>query len=170
MDAALKSAIKAVESEFNTKASEFRGQSSIQLAPEHIVAACTLLKNEHNFEILVGLSAVDYWPEREPRFHIVYQFLSLAQNIRLEVRVTLDGDEPHLPTVIDVYPVANWYERELWDMFGIRVDGHPDLRRILMPEDWEGHPLRKDYPLDYEEVQFTFNFEEIELRKPRPKD
>lgn len=170
MDAALKSAIKALDAQFGAQASEFRGQSSVLLAPEHIVEACKLLKGEHAFELLAGLSAVDYWPEREPRFHIIYQFLSLAKNIRLEVRVTLDGDEPHLPTVHKIYPVANWYERELWDMFGIRVDEHPDLRRILMPEDWEGHPLRKDYPLDYEEVQFTFNFEEIELRKPRPSD
>jgi len=170
MDPALKPAIHALKKQFSAKASEFRGQSSLLLAPEHIVEAFTLLKKEHGFEMLAGMSAVDYWPEREPRFHIIYQFLSLAKNIRLEIRVPLNGDEPELPSVHKVYGVANWYERELWDMFGIRVQDHPDLRRILMPEDWEGHPLRKDYPLDYEEVQFSFNFEEIDLRKPRPKD
>jgi NADH-quinone oxidoreductase subunit C len=88
----------------------------------------------------------------------------------LELRVPLNGDEPTMDSVIPVFPNANWHERELWDMFGIRFNTHPDLRRILMPEDWVGHPLRKDYPLDYEEVQFTFNFDEIELRKPRPRD
>ena len=95
---------------------------------------------------------------------------AMKKKMRLEVRVPLDGDEPVMDSVIAVYPVANWHERELWDMFGIRFNNHPDMRRILMPEDWVGHPLRKDYPLDYEEVQFSFNFEEIEQRKPRPQD
>ena len=90
--------------------------------------------------------------------------------MRLEVRVPLDGNEPVLNSVTSIYPNANWFERELWDMFGIHIEGHPDLRRILMPYDWEGHPLRKDYPLGYEEVQFTFNYEEILNRKPRPKE
>ena len=120
--------------------------------------------------MLAALSAVDYWPEEAPRFHVVYQYLSLAKNIRLEIRVPLASEEIKIDSLSSIYPVANWFERELWDMFGIHVNNHPDLRRILMPADWEGHPLRKDYPLDYEEVQFTFNFEEIESRKPRPKD
>jgi NADH-quinone oxidoreductase subunit C len=84
--------------------------------------------------------------------------------------VPLEGNDPEMPSLIEVYPNANWFERELWDMFGLRFTGHPDLRRILMPFDWEGHPLRKDYPLGYEEVQFTFNYEDIEVRKPRPKE
>jgi NADH-quinone oxidoreductase subunit C len=113
---------------------------------------------------------VDYWPQTEPRFHVVYQFNSYSKHIRITVRVPLDGNEPVMDTVTGVYPNANWLERELWDMFGIRFEGHPDLRRILMPFDWEGHPLRKDYPLGYEEVQFTFNYDEIDQRKPRPKE
>jgi NADH-quinone oxidoreductase subunit C len=82
----------------------------------------------------------------------------------------LNGNAPSLSTIEGVYPNANWHEREIWDMFGIRFEGHSDLRRILMPEDWEGHPLRKDYPLGYEEVQFTFNYDEIDARKPYAKE
>ena len=80
------------------------------------------------------------------------------------------GINPTIPTVSHIYRNANWRERELWDMFGIKALGHPDLRRILMPADWEGPPLRKDYPLGYEEPQFTFNFDEIDLRKPYAKE
>jgi NADH-quinone oxidoreductase subunit C len=83
--------------------------------------------------------------------------------------VPLNGDYPSLPTIVDLYPNANWFEREIWDMFGIRFDDHPDLRRILMPYDWEGYPLRKDYPLGYEEPQFTFNYDEIYRHKHHPK-
>jgi NADH-quinone oxidoreductase subunit C len=75
-----------------------------------------------------------------------------------------------MPSLTGVYLNANWFERELWDMFGIHSEGHPDLRRIIMPADWVGHPLRKDYPLGYEEVQFTFNYEDIDLRKPYARE
>ena len=162
--------LKALETEFAAQASEYQGQTKVVVAAERIVAALTALRDQHGFEMLAALSAVDYWPQREPRFHVVYEMKAMKKQLRLEVRVPLDGDEPVMDSVIEVYPVANWHERELWDMFGIRFNNHPDLRRILMPEDWVGHPLRKDYPLDYEEVQFSFNFEEIEQRKPRPQD
>jgi len=162
--------IKALEKDFEAQASEYQGQTKVVVPAEHIVAALTALRDQHGFEMLAALSAVDYWPQREPRFHVVYEMKAMKKQLRLEVRVPLDGDEPVMDSVIEVYPVANWHERELWDMFGIRFNNHPDLRRILMPEDWVGHPLRKDYPLDYEEVQFSFNFEEIEQRKPRPQD
>jgi NADH-quinone oxidoreductase subunit C len=85
------------------------------------------------------------------------------------LRTRLDNASPVMPTLTGVYPNANWKEREIWDMFGITFEGHPDPRRILMPSDWEGHPLRKDYPLGYEEVQFTFNYDEIHQRKPYAK-
>jgi len=170
MPAELKAVVKQLEQAFNAEASEFRGQTRLLISPEHIREAARALRDKHGFERLVALSAVDYWPERKPRFHVVYEFHALKNNLRLELRVPLKGDEPALDSIIEVYAAANWHERELWDMFGIHINEHPDLRRILMPEDWVGHPLRKDYPLDYEEVQFSFNFEEIDLRKPRPKD
>lgn len=170
MDAQLESIMSDLEQQFGASRSEFREQAKLLLAPQHIVAAATALRDQHGFEMLSALSAVDYWPQRTPRYHAVYEFKSLAKNLRVEVRVPLDGDDPELDSITAVYPNANWHERELWDMFGLKIQNHPDLRRILMPADWTGHPLRKDYPLGYEEVQFSFNFEEIEERKPRPKD
>jgi NADH-quinone oxidoreductase subunit C len=95
---------------------------------------------------------------------------SLAHNRMIGLRVPLDGNAPTIPSITAIYANANWFERELWDMFGIRFDGHPDLRRLVMPYDWVGHPLRKDYPLGYEEVQFSFNFDEIDVRKPYAKE
>lgn len=170
MNPALQTVVQALKKSFGAKGSEFRDQAKAVVPADQIVAAAKALRDQHGFNMLAALSAVDYWPQREPRFHIVYEFKNIAQKARLEVRVPLNGDEPELNSISEIFPNANWHERELWDMFGIRMQNHPDLRRILMPEDWVGHPLRKDYPLGYEEVQFTFNFEEIEQRKPRPRD
>ncbi|MBW8010774.1 MAG: NADH-quinone oxidoreductase subunit C [Chloroflexi bacterium] len=170
MDKALKSAIKDINKRFEAQETEFRGLVSLVVAPEHIVQVCSTLREKHHFEMLSSQTAVDYWPQEKPRFHLIYQFNSYAQKARLEVRVPLDGDSPVVNSVVSVFPNANWHEREIWDLFGIRFEGHPDLRRILMPHDWEGYPLRKDYPLGYEEVQFTFNYDEINRRKPKPKD
>jgi NADH-quinone oxidoreductase subunit C len=170
MNSPLQIIVQDLEKTFGAQGSEFRGQASLLVPPGHILAAARALRDKHGFAMLAALSAVDYWPQRQPRFHVVYQFKNIPQKSRLEVRVPLDGDEPELASISEVFPNANWHERELWDMFGLKITNHPDLRRILMPEDWAGHPLRKDYPLGYEEVQFTFNFEEIEQRKPRPKD
>lgn len=169
MDAHLDAATQAIQERFAGQASEFRGQVSLLLAVQHIVEACRTLRDEFGFDMLSGETAVDYWPAQEPRFHLVYMLYSLQHNVRLILRVPLDGNSPSLPTLESVYPNANWHEREIWDMFGIRFEGHSDLRRILMPADWEGHPLRKDYPLGYEEVQFSFNYDEIDTRKPYAK-
>jgi NADH-quinone oxidoreductase subunit C len=98
------------------------------------------------FTFLAELTAADFWP-REPRFELVYILVSFTRRARLRVRVRLDGHDPRVTTVCDVWPAANWLEREVWDLFGIVFDGHPDPRRLLMPEDWEGYPLRKDYPV-----------------------
>jgi len=170
MNKSLDAAVKATVKKFNAQQSEFRGEISLVVGPEKIVETAEFLKKEHKFNQLASQTAVDYYPQLEPRFHVVYQFNSTTKKMRLEVRVPLDGNEPEMPTLEGVFPNANWFERELFDMFGISFEGHSDQRRILMPHDWEGHPLRKDYPLGYEEVQFTFNYEEIELRKPKPKD
>jgi NADH-quinone oxidoreductase subunit C len=104
------------------------------------------------FDVLMDLTAVDYsrFPGREdgPRFEVVYHLYSLPHNHRLRVKVRVDEDEPVVPSAVPLWPIANWLEREVWDMFGIRFDGHPDLRRLLMYEEFVGHPLRKDYPIN----------------------
>jgi NADH-quinone oxidoreductase subunit C len=169
MDKNLQPIVEQLEKEFGLTASEYRGEASLVLPAEKIVAACQRMQGL-GFEMLSALSAVDYWPEEQPRFHVIYEFTSVSKALRLEIRVPVPGINPSVPTVSAIYRNANWRERELWDMFGIKAKGHPDLRRILMPADWEGHPLRKDYPLGYEEPQFTFNFDEINLRKPYAKE
>jgi NADH-quinone oxidoreductase subunit C len=169
MDVHLQSAIQAIKEKYNAQESQCGDEVSLLTAPEHIAEACRTLRDEFEFNFLSDETASDYWPEEGPRFHVVYQLYSHRHNLRLCLRVPLNGDYPSLPTIVDLYPNANWFEREIWDMFGIRFDGHPDLRRILMPYDWEGYPLRKDYPLGYEEPQFTFNYDEIYQHKHHPK-
>jgi NADH-quinone oxidoreductase subunit C len=169
MDNKLQPIVEELQKEFGVTASEYRRAASLVLPAEKIVVACQKMQ-ALGFELLSALTAVDYWPQEQPRFHVVYEFTSVSKNLRLEMRVPVPGINPTVPTVSHIYRGANWRERELWDMFGIKAEGHPDLRRILMPADWEGHPLRKDYPLGYEEPQFTFNFEEINLRKPYAKE
>jgi NADH-quinone oxidoreductase subunit C len=170
MDNTLEKIVEALKKDFGLSFEEFRGEAHVLVPPEQIVNVITSLRDEHEFALLSALTAVDYWPQQEPRFHVVYQLTSITHNLSIQLRVPVTATSPVIPTVSGVFASANWREREIWDMFGIRIDGHPDLRRILMPADWEGHPLRKDYPLGYEEPQFTFNFEEIDLRKPRAKE
>jgi NADH-quinone oxidoreductase subunit C len=98
------------------------------------------------FAFLAELTAADFWP-REPRFELIYVLVSLVHRRRVRLKVRLHGNDAHVATVTDVWPAANWLEREVWDLFGIAFDGHPDPRRLLMPEDWTGFPLRKDYPV-----------------------
>jgi NADH-quinone oxidoreductase subunit C len=170
MDEKLQPAVTALQERLGAEASEFRGETTLLVPAERIIEACQALRDEFAFDMLINETAVDYWPQEAPRFHVVYLLYSMQNNVILTLRAPLTNADPRLHTLEGLYPNANWYERELWDMFGIRFDGHSDLRRILMPHDWEGHPLRKDYPLGYEEVQFTFNFDEIDLRKPYAKD
>jgi NADH-quinone oxidoreductase subunit C len=135
---------------------ELFGEVSLRVSRDRIAEICTYLRDEASFELLADLSGVDFLgvaPAAE-RFLIAYHFLSLSQNVRLRLRVFLaEGDET-VPSVTGVYPTAEWQEREAYDFFGIVFEGHPDLRRILMPDDWEGHPHRKDYPLGGTKVEF----------------
>jgi NADH-quinone oxidoreductase subunit C len=150
---------------------DFRDQTTVLLDRDSIIPACRFLRDDPDldFNLLAALTAVDYWPE-EPRFTVVYQLYSMSQKIFLGLRVPLHSDAAEVATVEVVYPNANWHEREVFDLFGITFKDHSDMRRILMPHDWEGHPLRKDYPLGYEEIQFSFNFDEIDRRKPYAKE
>src|SRR5438093_12759014 len=122
--------------------------TTIYVAPGAIADTARALRDrpEFGFALLVELTAVDFWP-REPRFELVYLLVSIANRMRLRMKVRLHADAARVATVSDVWPAANWLEREVWDLFGIEFAGHPDPRRLLMPEDWEGFPLRKDYPV-----------------------
>lgn len=141
--------LKAQFSEAVVETVEYRDEQTIVLQPEALLAVCTYLKKQLNYDFLETVTAVD-WPQRVPRFDVVYQLLSTEHQcfVRLKVRVGQKGEEhPAVPSVTGIWPAANWYEREVYDLFGITFSDHPDLRRILMPPDWTTHPLRKDYPL-----------------------
>jgi|SRR5215813_1267964 len=116
---------------------------------DHIVAVCAHLKSapEASFNFLADLCGVDRGPEEEPRFEVNYHLFSTTKYHRLRLKVLLYDEDPHVPTVTGVWRTANWHERETFDLFGVIFDGHPDLRRILLPDDWQGHALRKDFPL-----------------------
>ena len=170
MDNKLEPIVQSLQAEFGATVEEFRGEAHVFVSVARIVDVLTSLRDKHDFKLLSTMTAVDYWPQESPRFHIIYQLTSVTKVAALQVRVPVDGSQPEVPTVSGVFASANWRERELWDMFGIRFAGHPDPRRILLPTDADFHPLRKDYPLGYEEPQFTFNYEEIDLRKPYAKE
>ena len=126
-----------------------RDEMTIYVERSVIREACALLRDDPNcpFNYLSDLTCVDWYPS-EPRFEVVYQLLSIPKKERVRLKVKLNGDAPALESVTSVWPGANYFEREVFDLFGIRFNGHPYLRRLLMPEDWEGHPLRKDYPVE----------------------
>jgi NADH-quinone oxidoreductase subunit C len=129
-----------------TGGSHDRQELMLEIAAERIVSACRYLKAEQNFARLSTITAVDWYPE-EPRFEVVYHLHSPERNERLRLKCRVTGENPEIDSVTAIWRGANWYERETFDLFGIRFRNHPDLRRIMLPEDWEGYPLRKDYPV-----------------------
>jgi NADH-quinone oxidoreductase subunit C len=146
---------------------------TIYVPPARLVETCAALREtaDLRFDFLVEVTAVDYLP-RDPRYEVVYHLVSTSNRLRLRLKVRVP-DGGGVPTVMSVWPAAAWPEREVWDMFGISINGHPDLRRLLMPEDWEGHPQRKDYPVQirqppkmYEPLQIS----EEEFRKNLDRD
>ncbi|MDO9088248.1 MAG: NADH-quinone oxidoreductase subunit C [Anaerolineaceae bacterium] len=166
----LQNTLTSMQSRHEVLVEEFRGEFTLFVKPENIQMILLELRDQFSFNVCMDVTAVDYYPQETPRFHVIYQMYSMPNNIRLQVRTRLDGNSPRIDSVQHIFASANWKEREVFDLFGIHFTGHPDLRRMVMPQDWVGHPLRKDYPLGYEEVQFTFNFDEIMINKPHPKD
>ena len=129
-----------------TNAKFDRGELTIAVAPSDIVAACEAVKLA-GYNFLETVTAVDWYPS-EPRFQVTYHMLSHSLKRRLRLIVMLSSDAASLESITSVWPSANFYEREVFDLFGINFENHPNLRRIMMPEDWNGHPLRKDYPVE----------------------
>jgi NADH-quinone oxidoreductase subunit C len=126
-----------------------RGEITFYVQRERIVDLCRTLRDDEGlrFELCSSISGVDYGVDVAQRLHVVYHLTSMTYRRRIRLEVALDVDDAHVPSVVEVYPTADWLERETWDMFGVVFDGHPALTRILMPDDWDGHPQRKDYPL-----------------------
>jgi len=142
--------IASLETRFtNIAFGEFRDQSRVTVESRQLLELMTTLKVEHGFDMLVDVTCVDYLNYRDAanRFGLVYLIVSTTTAERLTVRAMLDDPDPTIASVVSLWEGANWLEREVWDMFGIRFEGHPDLRRILMPDEFTAHPLRKDYPL-----------------------
>jgi NADH-quinone oxidoreductase subunit C len=126
-----------------------RNELGIWVARDAIRDACAILRDDPQlpFDFLSDLTCVDWYPS-QPRFEVVYHLLSIPRKQRVRLKVQVSGDDPVVQSVTSVWPAANFFEREIFDLFGVRFDGHPYLRRLLMPEAWEGHPLRKDYPVE----------------------
>ena len=141
---------------------EFRGQRFVILRKDAVRGAIKLLK-DLGFNHLQTLTGVDYLriKNRKARFEVVYQLYSIEKRLQLRLRVEVPEDDPEVDSIVDLFPCANFLEREVYDLLGIRFKGHPNLKRILLPENWVGHPLRKDYPLEPEEKPLEF----IELKK-----
>jgi NADH-quinone oxidoreductase subunit C len=166
-------AIEAVQGAFGDQWVEsvaFRGETTLVVGRDRILEILAFLRENPalRFDRLSDLTAIDYLDRGgDPRFAVVYHLMSRSSLARLRVRALVPEDDPTIVSVTGLYPMANWPEREVYDLFGIAFTDHPDLKRILLPDDWDGHPLRKDYPIGAEEVQFTFNEAEIAAQYPQ---
>lgn len=162
----------------------FRDETTIIVTPESVPEVLDFLRVTSGliYNLLSDISAVDYYPNdygdsfdgdgadfRPERYGVSYHLLSMLYNRRIRVKTFAMEEDPSIPTATVVWPAANWLEREIADMMGVTFEGHPDARRLLMPEDWNGHPHRRDYPLGKETVAFSFNVEEISKHKPFAK-
>jgi NADH-quinone oxidoreductase subunit C len=136
----------------------YRRRATLDVAPSSVRDVIAYLRDDEPepWERLMSVHGVDYLPE-EPRLGVHYELLSMERADRLNVRTRVSTDDPRVPSVVELHPTANFHEREVFDMFGVVFDGHPDLRRILMPEDYEGYPQRRDFPMGGEPVIYTFN-------------
>jgi NADH-quinone oxidoreductase subunit C len=143
---AVAQAVEAFDARALTGGKIDRGEVTLEVGPANIASVCGFLKHDQGFVRLSSVTAVDRYPA-EPRFEIVYHLHSVQPQRRVRLKCRVRGDNPEIESVTGVWRGANWYEREVFDLFGIRFLNHPDLRRIMMPETWEGYPLRKDYPV-----------------------
>lgn len=160
---------------------QFAGETTLIVDPAEFVSVARFLRDTPGlvYNFLSDVSAVDYYDpargygdygERPERFAVSYHLYSMLYNRRLRVKVFVNEESASMPSGTAVWPAANWLEREIFDMMGIRFEGHPDLRRVLMPADWDGHPHRRDYPVGYETPMFSFNVEDIARHKPFAKE
>lgn len=139
--------LKAENSAWVADVKDALGEVTVTVPRESIVDVCRFLKTAHGFDMLADLCGADRGPEEDPRFEVNYHLFSTKHHNRLRLKVLLSEDEPNLGSVVTVWKTANWHERETFDLVGVVFDNHPDLRRILLPSDFDGHALRKDYPL-----------------------
>jgi len=151
--------LRDADAEIAPETSFHRRRAELRVAPGRIRETLEHLRGR-GYTFLASLHGTDFYPE-EPRLAVVYELLDMGTAERISVRVRVPVEDPHVPTVIDLFPTANHQERETYDMFGVVFDDHPDLRRILMPEDYEGHPQRRDFPIGGEPVIFTYNEKQI---------
>lgn len=150
---------------------DFRGERTLVVDKDQVREICQLLRDDEDlrFNLLEDIVADDMLPEF-PRFAVSYHLYSIPNNHRIRLRTAVEDPDVGPETVAPVWRIATWLEMEVWDLMGVRFKGNESLRRLFLPEDWQGHPLRKDYPLGYEEVQFSFNWKAIDEKKPYAED